>query len=212
MWFWFWFSLLVLWTPITLFFPTRVIGKKNLVKGKSIWACNHQSYVDIMIIGTKGFTRMYALGKSELFKNKFIGGYLKRIGCIKVNRGQADLNAVKSVLRILKDKQCPVVIFPSGTRTSTPDEVENLKNGVVMFALKAQAPIVPIALVRKPKFLRRNRLVVGEPIDITPYLDRAKDKAVYDEINNILSARLEELINKYSYKSKQKSKKTKLEV
>lgn len=212
MWFLFWFTLTIIWLPITILFPTRVIGRKNIIKGKSIWACTHQSNADIMIIATKAFTRMYALGKAELFKNKLVGSYIKNLGCVPVKRGQADLNAVKSVLRILKDKQKPMVIFPTGTRTSTPDEVENLKNGVVMFALKSQAPILPVAMVRKAKIFRRNRLVFGEPIDITPYLDRAKDKAVYAEINQILSKRLEDMVSKYGYKQKVKKHKSKAEV
>ena len=209
---WFWLTLVLIWLPVTILFPTRVIGKKNLIKGKSIWASTHQSNVDIMIIATKIFTRIYALGKAELFKNKIFGGYLKRLGCVPVKRGQADINAVKNVLRILKEKQKPIVVFPSGTRTSTLDEINNLKNGVVMFALKSQAPIVPVALVRKAKLFRRNRLVFGEPIDITPYLERAKDKSVYAEINEILSLRLEGLIEKYGYKKKTKKQKSKAEV
>lgn len=209
---WFWLTLLIIWLPVTLFFPTRIIGKKNLIKGKSIWACNHRSNMDILLIATKSFTRIYALGKAELFKNKFFGGYLKRLGCIKVNRGQADINSVKTVLRVLKDKQKPIVIFPTGTRKSTPDEVENLKNGTVMFALKSQSPIVPMVFVRKPKLFRRNRLVIGEPIDITPYLDRAKDKNVYAEINDILSKRLDQMVKKYGYTKKEKNKKAKQEV
>ena len=205
----FWLTLILIWLPITLFFPTRIIGKKNLIKGKSIWACTHQSNLDIMIISTKIFTRMYALGKSELFKNKLFGGYLKKLGCVPVKRGQVDLTAVKSCLKILKDKQKPLVIFPTGTRTSEPDEVENLKNGVVMFALKAKAPIVPMVLVRKAKFLRRNRLVVGEPIDITPFLDKKADKETYAEIIQILGHRMEELIERYSYKKKKTKHKNK---
>lgn len=205
----FWISLFLLWLPITIFFPTKLIGKKNLIKDKCIWACNHQTNFDIMVIGTKFFTRIYALGKAELFKNKLVGGYLKRIGCVKVRRGQADLEAIKSCLRILKDKQKPLVIFPTGTRTSTPDEVQNLKNGVAMFALKANCPIVPIVLVRKPSLFRRNRLVVGEPIDIARYSNLKADKDVYNKINDELSQKMEQLIKDNSYKNKVKTKKVK---
>lgn len=203
----FWISLICLWPIMTIFFPTRVIGRKNVLKGKCIWASNHQSNCDIMVIGTKIFTRIYALGKIELFKNKFLGWYLKKIGCISVHRGQADITAVKQCLRVLKDKQKPLVIFPTGTRSSTPDEVQNLKNGVAMFSLKSDANIVPMVLVRKPKLFRRNRLVIGEPIDISKYADRKNDKSVYEEINKELSEKMEEMIQKYSYKKKQKKQK-----
>ena len=76
-----------------------------------------------------------------------------------------------------------------------------------MFSLKSDANIVPMVLVRKPKLFRRNRLVIGEPIDISKYADRKNDKSVYEEINKELSEKMEELIQKYGYKKKQKNKK-----
>lgn len=191
----FWITMTLIWPFFTLFFPTKVIGKKNLVKGKVIWACNHQSNWDIWVIGTRLYKRFYTLSKKELFKNKIVGGYLKKLGTIPVDRGKADIEAVKCCLRVLKDKKKPLVIFPTGTRTSSPDEVKNLKNGVSMFAKKSDAPIVPIVLVRKPKFLRRNRMVIGEPIYPNNF-------ETYDQINDALTKQMEEMIEKYSYKTR----------
>lgn len=189
----FWITMTLIWPFFTIFFPTRVIGRKNLIKGKVIWACNHQSNWDIWVIGTRIYKRFYTLGKKELFKSKIVGGFLKKLGTIPVDRGKPDIEAVKSCLRVLKDKKKPLVIFPTGTRTSSPDEVKNLKNGVSMFATKADAKIVPIVLVRKPKFLRRNRMIIGEPID-------PKNFENYDQINEQLTLQMEEMIQKYSYK------------
>ena len=202
----YWISMIIFWIGM-LFFPTRVIGKKNLNKGKCIWAANHTTNLDVLIIGTKAFTRFYALGKAELFKHKLMGGYLKRLGCIKVKRGQADIEAIKQCLRILKDKQKPLLIFPSGTRESSAEEVQNLKNGVAMFALKANCPIIPIVLVRKPMFLRPNRLVIGEPIDISQYQGQKQSKEIYDEINAKLTKSMEDMIATYGYKKKEKKHK-----
>jgi len=189
----FWITMTLIWPFFTIFFPTRVIGRKNLIKGKVIWACNHQSNWDIWVIGTRIYKRFYTLGKKELFKSKIVGGFLKKLGTIPVDRGKPDIEAVKSCLRVLKDKKKPLVIFPTGTRTSSPDEVKNLKNGVSMFATKADAKIVPIVLVRKPKFLRRNRMIIGESID-------PKNFENYDQINEQLTLQMEEMIQKYSYK------------
>ena len=193
----FWITMILIWPFFILFFPTKVIGRKNLVKGRAIWSCNHQSNWDIWVIGTRIFKRFYTLGKAELFKSKIVGAYLKGLGTIPVVRGKADIQAVKSCLRVLKDKNKPLIIFPTGTRTSSPDEVQNLKNGVSMFATKADATIVPIVLVRKPKFLRRNRMIIGEAIN-------PKDYSSYEEINNQLTHQMEEMIEKYSYKPKRK--------
>ena len=202
----YWISMVIYWIAM-LFFPTRVIGKKNLNKGKCIWAANHTTNLDGLIIGTKAFTRFYALGKAELFKNKLMGAYMKSIGCIKVKRGEADIEAIKQCLRVLKDKQKPLLIFPTGTRESSAEEVKNLKNGVAMFALKANCPIIPMVLVRKPIIFRPNRLVIGEPIDVSQYQGQKATKEVFDEINQKLTYAMEDMIAKYGYKKKVKANK-----
>ena len=125
---------------------------------------------------------------------------MKKIGAIPVDRGKPDIEAVKTSLRVLKEKQKPLLIFPTGTRTSSPDEVQNLKNGVSMFATKTDSLIVPIVLVRKPKFLRSNRMIIGEPIN-------PKDYANYEQINNQLTKQMEEMLNIYSYKSRKNKEK-----
>ena len=194
------------WIYCTIFFPTRVIGKKNLIKTKCIWACNHTTNHDFMILGTRAFCRFYALAKAELFKNKFMKWYLSSIGGIPVQRGKSDIEAIKKTLRVLKEKNKPVLIFPTGTRESTPEEVQELKNGVAMFALKANAPIVPIVFVRSPKIFRRNRLVIGEPIYLTEYENQKPSKEIYDEINAKITSSMQEMLEKYSYKKKTKEK------
>ena len=196
--------MLIFWIHYTLFYPTRVIGKKNLIKTKCIWACNHTTNHDVLVLGTKAFCRFYALAKAELFKNKFMNWYLNSIGGIPVHRGMSDINAIKQTLRVLKEKNKPLLIFPSGTRESTPEEVQDLKNGVAMFALKANAPIVPMVLVRSPRIFRRNRFVIGEPIDISQYQGQKPSKEIYDEINEKITLSMQQMLDKYAYKKKQK--------
>lgn len=198
--------MILFWIHVTLFYPTRIIGKKNLVKTKAIWAANHTSNMDVLVIGTRIFKRFYALAKAELFKNKLFAKYMRSIGAISVNRGTSDIQAVKTTLRVLKEKDKPVLIFPTGTRESSPEEVQDLKNGVAMFALKANAPIVPIVVVRKPKLWRFNRVVIGKPIDISKYQGQKAGKEVFDQINAELTSKMEELLEKYSYKRDKKKK------
>ena len=203
----FWIILSILWLPVRLLLPTKLIGKENLIKGKSIYACNHQSNFDIVVLAVRLYTKIYALGKAELNKNKFIAWFLRNINMISVNRGQADIKAVKSCLRVLKEENKPLVIFPTGTRTSNAEEVENLKNGVAMFSIKAQAPIVPMVFVRKNKLFRRNRFVIGKPLDLSKYEGRKPDKELFKEISDDLSQAMQKLLDENKFK--QKVKKTK---
>lgn len=203
----YWWAMILVWPFFTIFFPTKVYGKKNLIKGKCIWACNHQSNNDIFVLATKLFARVYILGKKELFKNKFVGGFLKKLGGIPVSRGEADITAVKDCLRVLKEKNKPLVIFPSGTRESSPDEVENLKSGVAMFATKTDSKIVPMVFERKPRIFRPNRLIIGEPIDVEKFKQKAQGKELYALVCDELSRQMEILLLKHPYKSKKKKSK-----
>ncbi|MBQ0017223.1 MAG: 1-acyl-sn-glycerol-3-phosphate acyltransferase [Clostridiales bacterium] len=190
----YWISLILLYLPTRILFPTRIKGKKNLPKGKAIYACNHQTNFDSIIIGTGFFRRLYALGKAELFKNKFFGFILKKLGCIKIERGKADIEAVKQTLTILKKKEKPMLIFPTGTRNSTPDELNEIKNGVAMFSVKSNSPIIPMVMIKKPIIFRPNKLIVGKPLDLSKYEGRVAGKELYDEISNDLTIALETLL------------------
>ena len=200
----FYIVLALIYLPVKLLFPTIVKGRKNLPKGKAIYAPNHQTNFDIMIIACGLYRRIYALGKAELFKNKFRSWFLKGIGCVKVNRGTADIEAVKNVYTVLKKKQKPIVIFPTGTRNSSPDEVQDIKNGVAMFSVKTHSPIVPMVMIKKPRLFRFNKFVIGKPLDLTKYEGMPANKELYDQISHDLMVAMENLIEENTKKKKVK--------
>ena len=53
-----------------LAFPTKVIGPKKLENKKTVFAVNHLSNMDPIIVGCKLKPRFYFWGKKELFKRK----------------------------------------------------------------------------------------------------------------------------------------------
>lgn len=203
----FWIVLIIVFLPITIFLPTRIVGRKNLPKGKAIYACNHQTNADIFVIGTKLRKRIYALAKAEIFKSKISNWFFKGIGGVKINRGKADIQAIKDVLTVLNKKQKPIVIFPTGTRNSSPEEVQDAKNGVAMFALKSKSPIIPMVLIKKPRIFRFNKLVVGKPLDLSKYENMPATKEVYAEISKDLVDAMEKLINENTKPQKDKKHK-----
>ena len=85
--------------------------------------------------------------KSVLLSYPFIGWHLKRSGqvCINQQNTAASIGAVKSALRSLRNGM-PLVIFPEGGRTRDGG-VQPFLPGAFFLAIKAQAEIVPIALV-----------------------------------------------------------------
>jgi 1-acyl-sn-glycerol-3-phosphate acyltransferase len=102
-----------------------------------------------------------------------VGWHLKRSGqvCINQQNPAASIGAVKSALRSLR-KGMPLVIFPEGGRTPN-GQLQPFLPGAFFLAIKAQADIVPIALVDTFDLLPMNtyhikcqplEMRVGEPI------------------------------------------------
>lgn len=200
----YWFFYVLFFLPIRILYPTKIYGKRNLIKHKSIWACNHQTLLDPVLVCFYSNSRAYALAKKEIFSNKFKNWFYTKIGGIKVDRGTADITAVKNVLNVLKKKDKPVLVFPTGTRMKDVNEVTELKNGVAMFGLKAQAKIVPIMFLNRPKMFHLTKIVVGKPIDLSNYYDQKPSKELLSKISEDLSVKMEELLN---FNSKTKDKK-----
>lgn len=156
------------WIYIKLFYPTKVIGKKNLPKNQGyVLTCNHYSNLDVVVIGVSLGKKIRYLAKKELFKNKFVGWYLKKLGAYPVDRENADIGAFKFAINTLKNNKI-LGIFPEGTRNKGADDasLQDLKTGAITFASKTGTQIVPMMLYRRARFWRKNYLVIGEPIDI----------------------------------------------
>ena len=170
----------------------RVKNKKQLkAKGKYILACNHMSNWDSVAILFKRCKKMKFLAKKELMDKPFKKWLLGKLGGIPIDRDKPELSSLKAVFRELKADK-PVCIFPSGTRMPTPQmQYEDVKDGIALFAVKAQAPVVPAMFVKKVKPFRRNTLIIGEPISPEGYTtDKVSmdmfAKKVCDAMNKLL--------------------------
>jgi 1-acyl-sn-glycerol-3-phosphate acyltransferase len=136
--------------------PVKVTGMnidKDIDKDKSatpiprVYAVTHASALDIPILYVHLPFQFRIIFKSELLAYPFIGWHLKRSGqvCINQQNPAASIGAVKSALRSLRNGT-PLVIFPEGGRTRDGG-VQPFLPGAFFLAIKAQAEIVPIALV-----------------------------------------------------------------
>ncbi len=212
----FYIILIIAFIPCCLIFPTKLVGKKNLPKkGKVILACNHQSNCDAPILIYKlSKRRIYFMAKEELFKNKFFGWFLKKMGAFSVKRGANDINAIKTTLTHLK-KGHAVCLFPEGSRLVSSEKNE-LKNGTAMMALKTASPIVPTYFIKKTKPFTKNILVLGKPFvlnEMEMFKDKKIDKELLDEASKIISQKMFECRNEYfemlhNKKSKIKKRRT----
>ncbi|MBQ3502445.1 MAG: 1-acyl-sn-glycerol-3-phosphate acyltransferase, partial [Clostridia bacterium] len=185
----------ILFLPLTIFFPTRLINRKNLPRAKKqnvILACNHMSNFDLPIVAIKFRRKFTYLGKGELFKNKVLGWFLKKFDVIPVDRNKADLGAIKKVFSAIARKR-HVCVCPQGTR-SKPGEIDEntVKDGISLFALRTGTPVLPMVILKKPKIFRFNKIIVGELI--YPDMERARDKEYSEEFTKLVVSKMNELL------------------
>jgi 1-acyl-sn-glycerol-3-phosphate acyltransferase len=151
-----------------------VLNGRHLDGRVAIYAANHLSYMDTPVIfGSLPF-QFRIVARHDLFKLPFIGWHLTRSGQLPVNvtNPRASIASLSSAVRTLKSG-LPVFIFPEGgrTRTGHPDL---FLNGPAFMAIRAQVPIVPVALIGTHELLPMHTSVfhpvpitvaVGEPIE-----------------------------------------------
>ena len=168
-----------------IFYPLyriQVVGKENIPKEGPVIICsNHISNFDPPIVGITSSRNIYFMAKEELFKNRVIGGILKRVHAFPIKRGMRDRNALRKGLGVLKDHHA-LGLFPEGTRQKNGEVGKGLA-GAGFFALRSNAYIVPCAIIGPYEKFKPLKVVYGEPIDMTEYREeKASAQVVTDRI------------------------------
>ncbi|MBE5773037.1 MAG: 1-acyl-sn-glycerol-3-phosphate acyltransferase [Clostridiales bacterium] len=168
-----------------LFWPSTVTGLENIPReGGFIMCANHVHWRDPLFLAVRMPVRYYVyLGKAELYKNPIAARILgdKGLGGIPINRGEADIGAVRKALAVVKEGHA-LGIFPQGTRSrdNTPTP---MLNGVSMIAVRAGAPIIPVYLDGPYRLFHHVDVRIGEPVDIAD-LGRKYDAATLTEVTH----------------------------
>ena len=153
----------VIWPFFNLFHPVKAIGRENIPEGSALICPNHTKASDPFFV-LFAFRRkhiMRAMAKAEIMRVPVIGWLLGKAGVFGVERGSADINAVKTALRVLKEGY-KLLMFPEGTRVGEGESVE-AKTGAAMFAVRTGSPIIPVYIPAKKRWFRPTPVVIGQP-------------------------------------------------
>lgn len=192
---WSWLIMKTILSPVTVIGNMRALEPSG--NGKPlVFAVTHASALDIPILYVYLPFQFRIVFKSELLAYPFVGWHLKRSGqvCINQQHPTTSVGAIKSALRSLRAGM-PLVIFPEGGRTSDGN-VQPFLPGAFFLAIKAQADIIPIALIDTFDLLPMNtyhirsqplEMRVGEPIS-TVGLKLADTDAVTAKVKTAIEA------------------------
>jgi len=191
----FWICFSIIFLPMLIIFPYKRVGKKNLkeLKGKNyILACNHMSNIDPVLLDIAFKKKYRYLAKKELFKKKGNAAIIRAFGGVSVDRSRPDPTAIKEIFRLISDNK-KIAIFPQGTRAKTVKiEDGSAKEGVAMFSVRTNTPVLPVMFDRKIKAFKRTKILIGKPI--YPDESRKKDKEYVTEYSNNIIEQMNKLL------------------
>jgi 1-acyl-sn-glycerol-3-phosphate acyltransferase len=153
----------------------NVHGAENLRKYPvAVYASNHTSYMDTPTIFAALPFQFRILAKKELWDWPFIGWWLNRSGQMPIDteNPHATLSSLGGGVKALRAGM-PLFVFPEGGRT-TEGSLQPFLSGAAYLAIRAQVPLVPIALsgvydllpIHTHHFYPSElNLFVGEPIE-----------------------------------------------
>lgn len=157
--------------PVKVYFRLHSHGMENEpteAEGPYIIASNHISNADpVFLCLSIKHQQPNFMAKKELFKVPIVNMVVAALGAYPVDRGGADVKAIKKTIKMLEEGKC-IGIFPQGHRQKGIDPRETeVKNGIGMIAAKAEANILPCYIKMKNRrwvLFRRVDVYVGKPI------------------------------------------------
>ncbi|ETI66734.1 lysophospholipid acyltransferase family protein [Neobacillus vireti] len=183
---------------LRVFGKLHVYDKHNIPKeGAFVIACTHTGWIDVLYLGiTLLPTKIHYMAKKQLFSNRLIGWFLRKLNAFPVDRDNPGPSVLKIPYRLLSQGEV-VGIFPSGTRI---EEQNALKQGAITIAQRSRVPIIPAAYVGpnsfKELFIKREAyLIFGEPIHISNLKEQR------DHFTNLLEEKINTLAMKIQDKN-----------
>jgi len=145
----------------------RVIGSENLPRGRAaVYCANHESNVDPPILFDALHPRMHILYKAELEAIPVLERAFRFGGFIPIDRRnkEAALRSIEAAASSIRAGNS-FLIFPEGTRSRTKEMLPFKKGGFIM-AIKAQAPIVPVAVHGGRAAMQKGSKII-RPVSVT---------------------------------------------
>jgi len=177
----------------------RVAGREHLPIGRAAVYCgNHESNVDAPLLFYVLHPRLHMLYKAEFARVPILGQAVRHARCVPVYRDDRErsiqwLDEAIAMLRAGKS----FLFFPEGTR-GRPGTLLPFKKGGFIMAIRAQVPVVPVAMHGADGAMKRGGALIypvtvsvriGEPIETAGWTVDDRD-IIVDKVR----ARMEELL------------------
>lgn len=178
---------------LAVFGRMEVLGRENIpATGGLVVAANHTSNLDPIVVGCALDRKISYLAKEELFRIPVLAWVCRNLEAFPIKRGAGDRGAIRESLKILESGRL-FGIFPEGTRSKT-GELQVGKPGAAMIALKANVPILPVALIGTNKFPGKIKVIIGQPIHFERYYGQKVGREELEEVTSEVMGQIGNLL------------------
>ncbi len=180
----------------------KIHGDFRIPPGQgAVVVCNHRCPLDPSFLQMAVPRAIHWMVAKEYCEYPGFRQLLRLCEVIPVRRGAVDPAAVRAAIRLVQ-RGALVGMFPEGRINTSEQLLLPGRSGAALIALKARAPIVPCYVHGAPYngttlgcllMPAAVRLEIGEPIDVSPYLDSGDARHAQEELTRRLMRELARL-------------------
>lgn len=161
-----------------MFMKITIVGKQNLPKEPAIFIANHQSALDIPVLGSlaHGYPHIWFV-LSRFTKTPVLGFFVRRMTApVDQDSSTKSARSLIAGLRLIKDQNRHTLLFPEGGRY-TDGTIHDFFGGFVILAKQTGRPVIPVLMrnmgkVYPPHSFLVHRypveVLIGAPLQIEP--------------------------------------------
>ena len=169
-----------------LLLPITVEGKENISSEPVIYVANHQSSLDIPLLGSlvDGHPHVW-LFWVKFAKIPIFGFIARRMNIVVDPRGLRKLTgSIDAAVQIIKNTKSHIIIFPEGGRY-IDNKIHNFFYGFAILAKQTGRPVIPVMMTNVNKIYPPGafimhphpiRMIIGKPFVFLP--DETEDDFV----------------------------------
>ena len=171
----------LIWLRPKVYYP---FGKPK-TKGPILISSNHPTMIDpIVVLVTFPWRRLNSLATKDLYSSKFKEFMFNQMHCIKVDKNNFSVSSFHDVVNRLNEGKV-VLIFPEG-QVNREEAMLAFKSGAILMAHKSGAPILPIYIVKREKWYRRQHVVIGQQVNVCEILGKIPSMQQLTEASDLL--------------------------
>ena len=167
------------------YYENKAARKK--IQGGALVISNHAGFSDpVYLMFAIWYRRHHFICMKEFFEGgKFKRFWFSHFLCIPIDRENFNMNSFREVTGKLTDGNL-VTMFPAGHIGQEGSDLSGFKSGMVMMALNAGRPVVPVVIRKKEHWYERLKFAIGEPVDVKALYDEAPSFSRVEEITRQL--------------------------